>query len=84
MIERGAAKQEWAEHHNRVLEEASKRNYGLLRFLAEDFGRRSIVEGRDASKNSGEGTGPIVLPNKPMKLYEAAAPKATGSLSASR
>lgn len=43
---------EWSKHHTRVHYEASERNYGLLRFLAENFGLRSIVEDRDSSESS--------------------------------
>ena len=40
----------WSEHHTGVHIEASKRNYGLLRFLAKDFGLRAIVEPPDRTE----------------------------------
>jgi hypothetical protein len=37
----------WGAHHDDVHFGASKRNYKLIRFLAEDFGLRAILESRD-------------------------------------
>ena len=36
----------WQQHHTQTHYEAAERNYGLLRFLAEDFGIAALVENR--------------------------------------
>jgi hypothetical protein len=52
LINENPKDQKWSEHHAGVHYEASERNYGLLLFLANDFGLRSIVEGHTAAKMS--------------------------------
>jgi len=52
LMEQDPNDKQWSEHHMRVHYEASERNYGLLQFLADDFGLRPIVEGQRIAKNS--------------------------------
>lgn len=59
-----ANRQKWTEHQWRVHYEASERNYELLRFLAEEFGLRSIVEGRAELEMSRERTIPPHLASR--------------------
>ena len=47
LIDDNPADELWRQHHTRVHFEAGKRNYALLRFLAEEFGLQAIVEGQD-------------------------------------
>lgn len=55
LIEADADQHDWSEHHTRVHYEARERNYGLLRFLAENFGLHSFVEsGSCSSESSGK------------------------------
>lgn len=46
LIEKDPSPQEWTRHHQRVHYEASTKNYGLLTFLAEEFGLGPMVEDR--------------------------------------
>jgi hypothetical protein len=54
LIASDPAKETWNSHHIRVHVEASERNYGLLRLLAEDFGIRSLVDGPNHTHDSSE------------------------------
>jgi hypothetical protein len=51
LIEENPNDQQWSEHHMTVHYEASERNYGLLQFLANDFGLRPIVEDQRVPKS---------------------------------
>ena len=44
LVEKDPDDAQWSEHHTRVHVEARERNYGLLHFLAKDFGLNSVAE----------------------------------------
>lgn len=43
LMNRKATKEEWLSHHITVHYEASERNFGILRFLADDYGLLKLV-----------------------------------------
>ncbi|MEE9130490.1 MAG: hypothetical protein V3T84_10775 [Phycisphaerales bacterium] len=49
----------WRQHHMRTHYEAAERNYGLLRFLAEDFGIAAVLEKGQGQEADEKKTGDV-------------------------